>query len=76
MKMIMVLGLVFFVILIIETPKLIVNKYWKELIVFLSLLSLAFALTALVILDVNIPSPLDGIEYLIDVILDLSWERK
>lgn len=75
MKMILLLGFVFLIILIMEAPMLIINKYWKELIVFLSLLSLAFALTALVILDVNIPSPLDGIEYLIDDILDLSWER-
>lgn len=76
MKMILVLALVFLIIVIIEAPKLIINKYWKELIVFLSLLSLAFALTVLVILDVDIPSPLKGIEYLIDDILDLSWDRK
>ncbi len=76
MKMIILLAMVFLIILIIEAPKLIVNKYWKELIVFLSLLSLAFILTVLVILGVDIPSPLEGIEYLIDDILDLSWERK
>lgn len=76
MKMIMVLALVFLIILIIETPKLIINKYWKELIVFLSLLSLAFVLGVLVILDVRIPSPLDGVNFIIDDILDLSWDRK
>ncbi|KUO64035.1 MAG: hypothetical protein APF84_07945 [Gracilibacter sp. BRH_c7a] len=76
MKMIMLLAAVFLIIIIIEAPKLIINKYWKELIAFLSLLSLAFALTALVIFDVDIPSPLEGIEYLIDDILGLSWDRK
>lgn len=76
MKMVMVLAVVFLIILIIEAPKLIINKYWKELIVFLSLLSLAFALTVLVILDVDMPSPLKGIEYLIDDIMGLSWDRK
>ena len=76
MKMIMLLAMVFLIILIIEAPKLVLNKYWKELIVFLLLLSLAFGSIVLLILDVNIPSPLDGIKYLIDDILDLSWDRK
>ena len=76
MKMIMLLALIFLIILIIEAPKLILKKYWKELIVFLLLLSLAFASIVLLILDVNIPNPLDGIKYLIDDILGLSWDRK
>ena len=76
MKMIILLALVFLIIVIIEAPKLIINKYWKELIVFLSLLLLAFVLTVLLILDVDIPNPLKGIEYLIDDIMGLSWDRK
>lgn len=76
MQMIILLAMVFLIILIIEAPKLIRNKFWKELIVFLSLLLLAFALTVLHILDVKIPNPLNGIKYLIDDILDLSWDRK
>lgn len=76
MKMIIALALVFLFIVIIEAPKLIIKKYWKELIVFLLFLSIAFGLIVLLILDVKVPSPFQPIEYLIDDILGLSWDRK
>jgi len=70
------LFVVFLVIIRIETPNLRGKSYRKDLIVFLSFLLTAFVLSALLVLDVAIPSPEKGIKYLINDVLDLAYESQ
>nr|WP_045576672.1 hypothetical protein [Desulfosporosinus sp. I2] len=65
---------VFLGIILFEVPKLIRNKHWRELIVFSSLLSMAFILSLLQILDVKVPSPFEGINFLIRDVLHLNYK--
>jgi len=55
--MIFLLFMTFFFILLLEAPKLLVQKQFKELIVFLFLWSAALLVALLQTLHVNIPSP-------------------
>ena len=74
MKMIFLLITVFIGIILFEVPSLIMNKHWRELIVFSSLLSMAFILSLLQILDVKVPSPSEGIDFLIRDVLHLNYK--
>ena len=76
MLIIILLLITFLIVLLIDAPKLIINKHWKDLIVYLLLLSLAFLLTILSYLDVNIPNPLKAVKYLIEDILGLKYNYK
>jgi predicted permease len=49
----------------LEIPKLLKKKHWNELATFLVLLLIGFTLNFLYIIDVKLPSPNKGIEYLI-----------
>ena len=72
--MIFLLITVFIGIILFEVPSLIRNKHWRELIVFSSLLSVAFILSLLQILDVKVPSPSEGINFLIRDVLHLNYK--
>jgi hypothetical protein len=61
--MIFLLGTVFIGIALFEILGLIRKKYWRELIVFLLLLSSAFILSLLQPFDIKIPNPIKGVEY-------------
>lgn len=56
-----------------EVPSLIRKKYFRELTVFSLFLLSAFLLAFLQIIDVKIPSPMIGIEYLIRDVLHLNY---
>lgn len=73
MLIFMILAFVFLFIFMIDAPKLIMDKHWKELIVYLALLALAFILTLLFSLDVRIPSPLKVIKFLIEDVFGLRY---
>ena len=72
--MIFLLITVFIGIILFEVPSLIMNKHWRELIVFSSLLSMAFILSLLQILDVKVPNPSEGIDFLIREVLHLNYK--
>jgi len=63
------IGIVFF-----EVPGLIRKKYWRELTVFSFFLLLAFILSLLQTIDVKIPSPMKGIQYVVKDLLHLSYK--
>ncbi|WP_373232444.1 hypothetical protein [Cohnella sp.] len=67
--------LVFFAVVVwLEVPALIRKKYWRELAVFSLFLLPTFLLALLQLLDVPIPSPVKGIEYVIKDLLHLNYK--
>lgn len=53
------------VIILIEAPSLWKRKHIKDLWVFSSLLLLGFGLVIMRYLNLNIPNPVDGIDYVL-----------
>lgn len=71
--MIVLLILVFTGAAWFEVPGLIRKQHFRELTVFSLFLLTAFILAFLQIIGVKIPSPVDGIEYLIKDLLHLNY---
>ncbi len=71
MATVIVLIAVFTVIGLFEVPKILKKRLWRELLVFSFLLILGFTLSALIALDVPLPSPVKGIRSLMNPILRL-----
>lgn len=72
--MVFLLIFIFIIILLIEVPNLVNNKYWRELIVF-SIFSLtAFILSLLCILDLPIINPVYIVTYFVKDILHLNYK--
>jgi hypothetical protein len=63
--MLLLLVLAFLAMVAWEVPYLLREKLWRELTVFSVLWLLGFALSFLLTIGVELPSPADGIEYLI-----------
>ena len=63
-------GLIFIFILIIffEIPGLIRRKLWRELAAFSVFLTIGFVLSFLQVIGVKIPSPNDGITFLVETV--------
>lgn len=61
--MIYIVFCVYILIALLQIPSLIKQKYWRELTVFSIFLSLAFVFSLLLILGVEIPSPLRMIQH-------------
>jgi len=55
--MIIILIVITAIVIYMEVPALIKNKYWKELITFSILILTGFILSLLLIIGVKIPSP-------------------
>lgn len=68
-----ILLLVFASMAYIQIPGLVKNKYWKELAAFLAFFTAAFVLCLLYVLDVDIPSPMKGISYIFDDLLQIKY---
>ena len=69
--MIIVIGSVFILIALLQIPGLIRQKLWRELAAFSVLLSVGFALSLLLVIGVKIPSPNQGIIFLIKTVANL-----
>ncbi len=63
--------LVFAVICYIEVPDLVKKKYWRELIVFFVFLIPGLVLTIMLSLDMYIPNPNRGIEFIVARVLSI-----
>jgi hypothetical protein len=72
--MLFLLIIFFIAVVFFEVPNLIKNKYWRELIVFSSLLFASFILTILQITGVIVIYPAKYIIYLIKDILHLAYQ--
>ena len=68
MMVLLSLGL-FTLIALIEVPALLRKKQKRELIAFVALLLLGLVLTIMLSLNITVPSPVKGIEYLVQHLL-------
>jgi hypothetical protein len=71
MKVLLIMVLVF--IAARQIPPLIRQKYWRELVVFIVFYSLAATFSFLISFDVKIPSPIQGIMYVIEDVLNIGY---
>jgi hypothetical protein len=72
--MIFLLIAVFVFIILYEVPQLVRNKYWRELAVFSFLLSMAFFISLMEILKIEIPNPVRDVQYLVKSLMHLSYD--
>jgi putative effector of murein hydrolase len=72
--MIFLLIAVFIGLILYEVPGLIRNKYWRELAAFSILISIAFGISLLQTLKIEIPNPIRDTQYLVKNLLHLSYD--
>lgn len=72
--MIVLLVLVYAVLIAFEVPKLVREKSWRELIAYSVLMSLAFALCLLEILDIKVWDPVKDTQYFVKSLWHLSYD--
>lgn len=58
-----------------EMPPLIRKKEWKEFSVFMVLFVIAFTVAVLLALGIKVPSPIDGVIYLVRDVLHISYKQ-
>lgn len=74
----MLIFLVVFVFLtvgVLQVRVLVKQKFWRELIVFALLHTMAFTLSLLYVLGVKIPSPMPVIRYMIEDVLHIKYPK-
>ena len=54
-----------------ETPGLVRNKLWKDLVVFAGLVIFGFVISLLQAIGIPVPNPIKGIEYLTEKVARL-----
>ncbi|MBZ4687522.1 MAG: hypothetical protein PWQ96_1356 [Clostridia bacterium] len=69
--MIALLIIAFIGIALFEIPDLIQRKRWRELLVFLVFLLFAFIVSLLQVLEIKLPNPVKGIEFLVKYLLSV-----
>lgn len=69
--MIALLITAFIGIALFEIPDLIQRKRWRELLVFLVFLLFAFIVSLLQVLEIKLPNPVKGIEFLVKYLLSV-----
>jgi len=72
--MIALLLIAFMIIAYVNVPPLIREKQWHDLIVYCAFFTAALTLSVLLVLGVNIPSPIKGVQYVIKDILHLNYK--
>lgn len=74
MQMIILLVIGFIGLILYEVPGLIRNKYWKELVTFSIFLSIAFGISLMQTLKIEIPNPARDTQYFVKNLLHLSYD--
>lgn len=69
--MIFLMTLGFAAVSLFDLPRLIKEKYWRELAVYALILVLAFTLAVLQLLNVPVPNPVKDTQYLVQRIFRL-----
>lgn len=72
--MIVLLVLAYAVLIAFEVPKLVREKSWRELIVYSALMSLAFVLCVLEILNIQVWNPVKTTQYFVKSLWHLSYD--
>lgn len=71
--MIVLILIGFGVVLALELPALIKLRSLRDTAAFLVLMSAALLLSILIAMDVSIPSPIRGIQYLLEKVLHITY---
>jgi O-antigen/teichoic acid export membrane protein len=71
--MVLLIILFYGIVALFQIPALIKKKHWRELMAFSFFLVLAFVLNLLQALDINIPNPAKGIQYVVEDVLHLKY---
>lgn len=66
--------IIFIVIIIIEVPDMIKNRYWHELKIFFGFLIAAFIMSLCYFKGIPIINPVKNIEFLVKNILHLNYK--
>lgn len=74
--MIVLVVIVFGVVGVLQTLALVKQKYWRELVVFVLLHTMAFGLSLLYVMGVPIPSPMPLVKYVVDDVLHIKYPTK
>mgnify|MGYP001335284802 CR=1 FL=1 len=61
--MIVLLAAVFAVILFLEVPGMVKKRQWRELTVYSVLMAIALVISAMYILDLDVPNPVKNTQY-------------
>jgi hypothetical protein len=72
--MIFLLIAAFIILILIEVPKLVREKSWRELAAYSVLMSIAFVVSLLYTLHIEIPNPVRDTQYLVKSLLHLSYD--
>ena len=68
------LVLAFAILVLIEVPKLIKKKHWRELIVFSVILALAFVTSIYQLKDIEIPNPVRDTQYFVKILFPFGYD--
>ena len=71
-----ILILIYVIAAFIQVPGLVRQKQWRELAAFSAFYIAAFVLGLLFVLDVDIPSPMKGLQYIIGDVLGLKYPQE
>lgn len=72
--MIVLLIATFAVIALIEVPRLIKKKYWRELIAFSVILTIAFVISVLQLMHIEIPNPVKDSQFFIKSLFPFGYD--
>jgi hypothetical protein len=72
--MIFLLIAAFIGLILFEVPGLIREKSWRELAVYTFLMSIAFMLSLLLTLNINVPNPVRDTQYFVKSLVPFSYE--
>ena len=72
--MIFLLVAVFAVLVLLEAPGMIKNKNWRALTVYSVLMTLAFVICIMYILDIDVPNPVKNTQYYIKSLFPFSYD--
>lgn len=61
--MVFLVIIIYAALALIDVPRLIKKKYWRDLIVYSALMALAVMATLFRVLDVNVPNPVRQTQY-------------
>jgi len=60
---------------LINVPVLVREKRWKDLYIYSGIFAIALTLSILMTVEVQIPSPIKGIEYLLEKVLHITYAQ-
>lgn len=69
----LIVVIIYIAVAIIQIPGLVKKKLWKDLVVFSLFYIAAVVLSSLFALGVEIPSPMKGVQYVIEDVFGLKY---